>query len=105
MGEGWGGGWRSEMTVAPPANNCTTPTPNPSPQGGGERTEIAALLCSSINELPLVCRFQFFGFGGMGDVGDDAGHGDVAAGIESDLPAAEHGDDGVAEADDLLQVA
>jgi branched-chain amino acid transport system permease protein len=30
------------MTLAPPANSCATPTPNPSPQGGGERTESAA---------------------------------------------------------------
>jgi ATP-dependent helicase HrpB len=39
VGEGWGGGWRSEVMVAPPADNRTTPTPHPSPQGGGERRE------------------------------------------------------------------
>jgi ATP-dependent helicase HrpB len=39
VGEGWGGGWRGERMVAPPADNRTTPTPNPSPQGGGERRE------------------------------------------------------------------
>src|SRR5215472_1554783 len=37
------------MTVAPPAHNRTTPTPNPSPQGGGERTEQAARLRSRRN--------------------------------------------------------
>jgi ATP-dependent helicase HrpB len=41
VGEGWGGGWRGEMMVAPPAGNRTTPTPHPSPQGGGERRERA----------------------------------------------------------------
>ena len=35
-GEGWGGG--SEFGE-PPAHQWTTPTPNPSPQGGGEQTE------------------------------------------------------------------
>src|SRR5580692_832380 len=36
VGEGWGGGWRIFRCQVP----ClTTPTPNPSPQGGGERTE------------------------------------------------------------------
>src|SRR5215831_12730768 len=37
------------MTVAPPAHNRTTPTPDPSPQGGGERTEQAARLHSRRN--------------------------------------------------------
>jgi ATP-dependent helicase HrpB len=36
VGEGWGGGWRSDAAVAP---HRTTPTPGPSPQGGGERRE------------------------------------------------------------------
>ena len=45
LGEGWGGGWYGEMTVAPFAKNRATPTPNPSPQGGGECTEYAALTC------------------------------------------------------------
>jgi ATP-dependent helicase HrpB len=36
VGEGWGGGWRSDAAVVP---HRTTPTPNPSPQGGGERRE------------------------------------------------------------------
>jgi ATP-dependent helicase Lhr and Lhr-like helicase len=39
LGEGGGGGWRSDATVVP---HRTTPTPNPSPQGGGERTESAS---------------------------------------------------------------
>ena len=51
VGEGWGGGWCSEISVAPPAQNRTTPTPNPSPQGGGEHTEIVA--CPSILILKL----------------------------------------------------
>jgi uncharacterized protein len=33
VGEGWGGGWCEDTKVAPRA----TPTPDPSPQGGGER--------------------------------------------------------------------
>ena len=36
---GWGGGWRDEARVAPSADDRTTPTPDPSPQGGGERRE------------------------------------------------------------------
>jgi len=39
VGEGWGGGWRSDARALP---RTTTPTPNPSPQGGGEHTEFAA---------------------------------------------------------------
>src|SRR5262249_56385058 len=38
-GEGWGGGWCSDAPTLP---HTTTPTPNPSPQGGGEHTEHAA---------------------------------------------------------------
>src|SRR5215470_54923 len=37
------------MTVAPRAHNRTTPTPDPSPQGGGARTEQAARLDSRRN--------------------------------------------------------
>src|SRR5262249_20775765 len=37
------------MTVAPRADYRTTPTPDPSPQGGGERTEQAARLLSRRN--------------------------------------------------------
>src|SRR6516164_9257808 len=37
------------MTVAPRLHNRTTPTPDPSPQGGGERTEQAARLRSRRN--------------------------------------------------------
>jgi ATP-dependent helicase HrpB len=47
VGEGWGGGWRGKPTTAPLANSSTTPTPDPSPQGGGERREslsVGALL-------------------------------------------------------------
>src|SRR6266545_435656 len=43
VGEGWGGGWCSETPVAPPANHCATPTPNPSPQGGGEEAVVRAV--------------------------------------------------------------
>jgi itaconate CoA-transferase len=39
VGEGWGGGWRGDAPILP---HTTTPTPNPSPQGGGERTECGA---------------------------------------------------------------
>ena len=39
VGEGWGGGWCGDAPTLP---HTTTPTPNPSPQGGGERTECAA---------------------------------------------------------------
>jgi hypothetical protein len=39
VGEGWGGGSRGYGTDVP---HSTTPTPDPSPQGGGE--EFAALL-------------------------------------------------------------
>ena len=35
-GEGWGGGSFGDATLAPPADIRTTPTPGPSPQGGGE---------------------------------------------------------------------
>ena len=38
-GEGWGGGWRSDAQALP---HTTTPTPNSSPQGGGEHTAFAA---------------------------------------------------------------
>jgi hypothetical protein len=41
LGEGWGGG---SCGVAPTMPHSTIPTPNPSPQGGGERTEFVALL-------------------------------------------------------------
>src|SRR5215831_5814421 len=37
------------MTVAPRLHHRTTPTPDPSPQGGGERTEQAARLRSRRN--------------------------------------------------------
>jgi peptide/nickel transport system ATP-binding protein len=39
VGEGWGGGSSLLREACPPT---LTPTPNPSPQGGGERTELAA---------------------------------------------------------------
>jgi ATP-dependent helicase HrpB len=38
VGEGWGGGSRGDAQILPPS---TTPTPHPSPQGGGERKEFA----------------------------------------------------------------
>ena len=41
VGEGRGGGWRDEATLSP---HRTTPAPNPSPQGGGEQKDRAALL-------------------------------------------------------------
>jgi tRNA-dihydrouridine synthase B len=36
VGKGWGGGWCSDAPASP---HRWTPTPNPSPQGGGEHTE------------------------------------------------------------------
>jgi hypothetical protein len=42
LGEGWGGGWRDVSQVAPTSFHRITPTPNPSPQGGGEQTEHVA---------------------------------------------------------------
>jgi hypothetical protein len=39
VGEGWGGGWRGDARTS---LRKTTPTPNPSLQGGGEHTELAA---------------------------------------------------------------
>src|SRR5262249_6709386 len=42
LGEGWGGGSFSDAPVVP---HRATPTPNPSPQGGGERTECAGAAC------------------------------------------------------------
>jgi 5-oxoprolinase (ATP-hydrolysing) len=36
VGEGRGGGWRSDPSASPHAQTLTTPTPDPSPQGGGE---------------------------------------------------------------------
>src|SRR5262249_40506425 len=41
-GEGWGGGSCDVSHVPPPRIHRATPTPNPSPQGGGEHTEFAA---------------------------------------------------------------
>ncbi len=72
VGEGWGGGWCSEISVVPPAQNRTTPTPNPSPAEvgftrlrpskmpnsgkpefgwGGEHTEIVARSSTLIVKL------------------------------------------------------
>jgi hypothetical protein len=42
LGEGWGGGSLLLHEMGP---LTTTPTPNPSPQGGGEQTEYAAIAC------------------------------------------------------------
>jgi itaconate CoA-transferase len=42
VGEGWGGGSFSDARTVP---HRTTPTPNPSPQGGGEHTEFLAPAC------------------------------------------------------------
>src|SRR5580658_8628783 len=36
VGEGWGGGSRGDAQVSTTAQDLTTPTPDPSPQGGGE---------------------------------------------------------------------
>jgi itaconate CoA-transferase len=44
VGEGWGGGWRGDAPTLP---HATTPTPNPSPQGGGEVTESVAPDCTT----------------------------------------------------------
>jgi 4-diphosphocytidyl-2-C-methyl-D-erythritol kinase len=48
VGEGWGGGWLSEATIL---RQGRTPTPNPSPQGGGERTALLAALVADRNDL------------------------------------------------------
>jgi hypothetical protein len=50
VGEGWGGGWRSDARLFP---RTSTPTPNPSPQGGGEPTEFAAGAHSPSHERAL----------------------------------------------------
>jgi hypothetical protein len=44
VGEGGGAVWQRRRF------NLATPTPNPSPQGGGERTESAAPLCINRNQ-------------------------------------------------------
>src|ERR1700733_12692282 len=36
VGEGWEGGGEVQSKTSPHTQNLTTPTPNPSPQGGGE---------------------------------------------------------------------
>jgi hypothetical protein len=55
VGEGWGGGWRVWQRRR---IYLTTPTPNPSPQGGGERTSARHVCGSNRTELALVlaCR-------------------------------------------------
>src|SRR5262249_34899462 len=45
VGEGWGGGDAARYGWRHLRRNRTTPTPNPSPQGGGERTEYGGLMC------------------------------------------------------------
>ena len=72
--------------------------------GWAEATPPADMRCRNVHagaaipRLPfLVCGRQVVGLDRVGDVGDDAGHRDVVAAIGADLPAAEHGDDGVAE--------
>src|SRR6266568_509635 len=45
VGEGGEGGDAARSWWRHLRRNRTTPTPNPSPQGGGERTEYAALTC------------------------------------------------------------
>src|SRR5581483_6795249 len=44
---GWGSGGDAQASTA--ATYLTTPTPNPSPQGGGERAERTVSLCISPN--------------------------------------------------------
>src|SRR5712692_5249733 len=47
-GEGWGGGWFGDARLVP---YNATPTPNPSPQGGGELTELAATALTTLGAL------------------------------------------------------
>src|SRR5882757_6339547 len=54
LGEGWGGGW----SLLEPARVITsTPPPNPSPQGGGKPTVIAAPLY--VNDNRISSSFEF----------------------------------------------
>ena len=48
VGEGRGGGWWGETKVT---RHRRTPTPNPPPQGGGERTNFVAALSNNRNDL------------------------------------------------------
>jgi len=63
LGEGWGGGWCGDARALP---HRRTPTPNTSPQGGGEHTEfverqnaravmIAATPASRVSRTLLFC--------------------------------------------------
>src|SRR5262249_42933981 len=45
LGEGWGGGWKLLRSV----RQTTTPTPNPSPQGGGEQSLCVPRLCVNLS--------------------------------------------------------
>src|SRR5262249_44560638 len=61
----WGrageGGWCGDMMMAPPEKHRTTPTPNPSPKGGGEHTEYAAALSiehKDVLQITNVLRLQ-----------------------------------------------
>jgi hypothetical protein len=47
VGEGWGGGWRVLRRQVP---YLSTPTPNPSPQGGGEQAEHAACVDQKLGQ-------------------------------------------------------
>src|SRR5258707_12762406 len=55
-GGGLGGGVvRVKWRWGHPPTNCGTPTPDPSPKGGGEHTEcVAPLLCINTNEQALL---------------------------------------------------
>src|SRR5215471_2529715 len=53
VGEGWGGGSCDVSHVPPPRFHRATPTPNPSPQGGGEHTEFGARADSPAREFHL----------------------------------------------------
>jgi DNA ligase 1 len=55
VGEGWEGGGAAQRNAAPRAQNLTTPTPDPSPQGGGElslTTVVETLLTLGKAQLP-----------------------------------------------------
>src|SRR5262249_49726170 len=60
-GGGLGRGWCGDMMMAPPEKHRTTPTPNPSPKGGGEHTEYAAALSiehKDVLQITNVLRLQ-----------------------------------------------
>ena len=56
VGEGRGGGWRGDAKASTGVSHLSIPTPNPSPQGGGERVEV------SWRRIPGIVRHVFTHF-------------------------------------------